>query len=71
MTHALTAPDAKAAPSQREKFQHPDFTADGSPRASVAFHGLETLWVNTGTLCNIECAHCYIESSPANDRLVY
>jgi uncharacterized Fe-S cluster-containing radical SAM superfamily protein len=32
---------------------------------------LETLWFNTGTLCNIQCDHCYIESSPTNDRLVY
>lgn len=32
---------------------------------------LETLWFNTGTLCNIECANCYIESSPRNDRLEY
>jgi len=54
-----------------EKFQHPDITADGAVRASVAFDRLETLWVNTGTLCNVECAHCYIESSPVNDRLVY
>ncbi len=32
---------------------------------------LGTLWFNTGTLCNITCAGCYIESSPTNDRLVY
>ncbi len=32
---------------------------------------LETLWFNTGTLCNLECKDCYIESSPKNDRLVY
>ncbi|MBT8472809.1 MAG: radical SAM protein, partial [Marinicaulis sp.] len=31
----------------------------------------ESLWLNTGTLCNVECAHCYIESSPTNDRLAY
>ncbi len=53
------------------KFQHPDITADGAMRAQIAFNRLETLWVNTGTLCNVECAHCYIESSPTNDRLVY
>lgn len=56
-------------PSQ--KFQHPDITADGSERAHVHLSRLETLWVNTGTLCNIECAHCYIKSSPTNDTLVY
>ncbi len=33
--------------------------------------GLETLWFNTGTLCNIACVNCYIESSPRNDRLAY
>ncbi|WOE74632.1 radical SAM protein [Alterisphingorhabdus coralli] len=33
--------------------------------------GLDTLWINTGTLCNLACASCYIESSPKNDALVY
>ena len=54
-----------------QKFLDPDVTADGSVRAQVGLIELETLWINTGTLCNIECAHCYMESSPANDRLVY
>ncbi|KAA5803742.1 radical SAM protein [Alkalicaulis satelles] len=52
-------------------FTDPDVTAKGETRASVAFKGLKTLWFNTGTLCNIECVNCYIESSPKNDRLVY
>src|SRR5262249_5879286 len=26
---------------------------------------------NTGTLCNLTCRNCYIESSPRNDRLAY
>ncbi|MEM9738443.1 MAG: radical SAM protein [Pseudomonadota bacterium] len=37
----------------------------------MAYAGTKTLWLNTGTLCNIECANCYIESSPTNNRLVY
>ncbi|MEM8632766.1 MAG: radical SAM protein [Pseudomonadota bacterium] len=53
------------------KFDHPQITAKGEPRASVSLTRPETLWFNTGTLCNIECANCYIESSPTNDRLVY
>ena len=53
------------------KFQDPVVTADGSKRATVALTALETLWFNTGTLCNIACANCYIESSPTNDRLAY
>jgi uncharacterized Fe-S cluster-containing radical SAM superfamily protein len=53
------------------KFSHPDITAKGEMRASVALDRLETLWINTGSLCNIECANCYIESGPRNDRLAY
>lgn len=55
----------------RDKFSDPDWTAKGEPRASVPLTGLETLWFNTGTLCNLACATCYIESSPSNDALVY
>jgi len=53
------------------KFRDPAVTAAGEPRATVALTRAETLWFNTGTLCNIACSHCYIESSPSNDRLVY
>jgi len=53
------------------KFKDPLRTARGEPRASVALARLETLWFNTGTRCNITCGHCYIESSPRNDRLDY
>lgn len=53
------------------KFKNPKFTADGSDRAFVEAEKIKTLWFNTGTLCNIECKNCYIESSPKNDRLVY
>ena len=54
-----------------EKFQDPKITANGDVRARVAYNRTKTLWFNTGTLCNIECVNCYIESSPTNDRLVY
>ncbi len=53
------------------KFQDPDVTANGQRRASVRLGKLDNLWFNTGTLCNIECRNCYIESSPLNDRLAY
>ncbi len=53
------------------KFQHPEVTLKGERRAQVALRELSTLWFNTGTLCNITCANCYIESSPRNDALVY
>ena len=54
-----------------KKFEHPTRTAKGEERAWVSLETLETLWVNTGTLCNIQCVNCYIESSPTNDQLVY
>jgi len=63
--------DGSALSPVTGKFSDPEITADGAERASVALLGLETLWFNTGTLCNIECDHCYILSSPTNDALVY
>lgn len=53
------------------KFQDAYVTADGQERASVPLSDPQTLWFNTGTLCNIECSNCYILSSPTNDALVY
>lgn len=53
------------------KFNDPKTTAKGEPRATVALTNPQTLWFNTGTLCNIECVNCYIDSSPSNDALTY
>ena len=53
------------------KFKDALVTAKGEQRAHVGLKALETLWFNTGTLCNLTCHNCYIESSPRNDRLVY
>ncbi len=60
-----------AETAARRKFEDPEITAKGEPRASVALTGLRTLWINTGSLCNLTCVNCYIESSPTNDRLAY
>lgn len=59
------------APANAGKFADPNVTAKGEPRARVALSNPQTLWFNTGTLCNIECVNCYIASSPTNDDLVY
>ncbi len=53
------------------KFRDSRVTTRGEPRATVALRSLETLWFNTGSLCNLACLNCYIESTPRNDRLVY
>lgn len=53
------------------KFKDPRLTAKGEKRAQVFFKKLETLWFNTGSLCNIECANCYIKSSPTADHFIY
>ena len=55
----------------KEKFKKKYTTASGHERAFVKFSGLKTLWFNTGTLCNISCEGCYIESSPINNKLLY
>ena len=61
----------QARPLDRAKFRDPRFIAGGDQRAEVALQRLDTLWINTGTLCNLACKTCYIESSPTNDALVY
>jgi len=53
------------------KFTDPDITVDGEVRASVSPRQLTTLWINTGSLCNLACESCYLESTPTNDRLAY
>ena len=63
-----SAPNAAAGAL---KFADPERTLDGKLRARVRLQRLRTLWFNTGTLCNLTCEHCYIESSPRNDRLAY
>ena len=64
---------AKPAPERLDpqKFDDPVLTLGGERRATVALDALNTLWFNTGTLCNLTCRNCYIESSPKNDRLSY
>ncbi len=54
-----------------KKFKAPNVTATGEKRASVPFKALKTLWFFTGSLCNIECLNCYIDSSPTADHFVY
>src|ERR1700676_257773 len=68
MAEALAAVAARLDP---RKFRAPLVTANGERRARVALESLDTLWFNTGTLCNLTCRHCYIESSPRNDLLAY
>ena len=53
------------------KFNNLTLTAEGKARAFIEAKNLKTLWFNTGTLCNLTCKNCYIESSPTNDRLSY
>ena len=63
--------DTAATALPGAKFNDPLITATGEKRAVVAFSNLKTLWINTGTLCNITCRNCYIDSSPTNDALAY
>lgn len=56
---------------EHAKFNDPDWTVEGERRARAPLAALRTLWINTGSLCNIACRNCYIESSPENDRLAY
>ena len=68
---AIVPANPIAADARGAKFADPVWTATGERRAVVAQRGLEMLWFNTGTLCNLACGNCYIESSPRNDRLAW
>ena len=68
---AYPVPESPILAAKSDKYADPHYTLDGSPRARVTLRRLDTLWFNTGTLCNLACQGCYIESSPRNDRLQY
>ena len=67
----MTSQSAPVLTLDPAKFRDPDRTATGEVRARVHLTELRSLWINTGTLCNIACANCYIESTPRNNRLAY
>jgi uncharacterized Fe-S cluster-containing radical SAM superfamily protein len=68
MPHSALPAPARLDPG---KFSNPNITAKGEQRAVVALTHLRTLWFNTGSLCNIACQNCYMESTPSNDSLAY
>lgn len=68
---AFAPAEPRLAPLKPTKYADAEVTLDGSPRATVNLRSLNTLWFNTGTLCNLSCRGCYMESSPTNDRLQY
>lgn len=70
-THVWTHDAPLPPPTRALGFTNTLRTASGEPYANVALDQLNTLWFNTGTLCNIACTGCYIESTPRNDRLIY
>lgn len=52
-------------PSPEAATRVPDDAASRAP--SVALRSLDTLWFQAGgTLCNLECTHCFISCSPTN-----
>ncbi|MBV38053.1 MAG: radical SAM protein [Rhodospirillaceae bacterium] len=64
-------PDRLPVALDRAKFSDPNHTLDNQPRAFVGLKNLDTLWFNTGTVCNLACTNCYMGSSPSNDRLAF
>lgn len=69
--HPMTLPAQNKPVLDPAKFRDPYLTAKGENRAHVGLSALKTLWFNTGSLCNITCVGCFMESSPTNDRLSY
>ncbi len=47
-----------------------DLIPDPASAPQVALRSLDVLWIQvTGTLCNIQCSHCFISCGPANHDL--
>lgn len=47
-------------------------TSDSGPAPRVTLSHLDELWFQvSGTLCNLECTHCFISCSPRNDSFGY
>ncbi|SER59045.1 4Fe-4S single cluster domain-containing protein [Nitrosomonas sp. Nm51] len=44
-------------------------TSKGEPRGFVRAHGLDELWLHTGTACNLSCPFCLEGSRPGDNRL--
>ena len=55
----------------KQEFSDPEWTAKREWRAVVAFAEGETVWISTGTLCNLACVNYCVESSLKNEALVY
>jgi organic radical activating enzyme len=50
--------------------QKDGFSVQSTPKAPFSY--LQTLWFQlTGTLCNLECVHCFIACSPTNHHLKF
>ena len=63
---AITAPTPS---KQRARSELWHVTSDGKPRGFIRSHGLEELWLHTGTACNLACPFCLEGSKPGDDRL--
>lgn len=44
-------------------------TSKGEPRGFIDSHGLDELWLHTGTACNLSCPFCLEGSRPGDSRL--
>ena len=71
LRQSAVSDDTVAGKGRNGRFKDPHVTGDGLRRAFVPLTNPDTLWFNTGSLCNIACKNCYIESSPRNNRLAY
>lgn len=54
-----------------EKFSDLKTTLDGKERAFVTFEKLENFWFFSNSVCNLQCKHCYVKSSPMNNSMSF
>lgn len=49
--------------------QNEFLTSKGEPRGYIDFITLKQLWINTGSVCNLNCPNCFEESGPKSKRI--
>ena len=62
---------SRRAQAEKPRLRSPDWykTPDGEPRGFIRTHGLDELWLHTGTACNLSCPFCLEGSRPGDNRL--
>ena len=65
----MSVPESRS-PAAGERPDYPPAAPDAASFPFVPFVSLDTLWFQVaGTVCNLQCTHCFVSCSPSNHSL--